>query len=148
MLREESKAPDFKLVGDDGKTHTLADFRDTTLVLYFYPKDDTPGCTIEARDFSKLLPQIKKAGADVVGVSKDGFDSHCKFRDKYKLKVLLLSDPTGKTIKSYGAYGDRGIFGKGTLRKTFVIRKGKIVKDFGKVSAIGHAAAVLEYLKK
>lgn len=148
MIREGQKAPDFKLVGDDGKTHTLADFRDTTLVLYFYPKDDTPGCTIEARDFSKLLPQIKKAGADVVGVSKDGFDSHCKFRDKYKLKVLLLSDPTGKTIKSYGAYGDRGIFGKGTLRKTFVIRKGKIVKDFGKVSAIGHAAAVLEYLKK
>lgn len=142
------KAPDFKLMGDDGKMHTLADFRDTTLVLYFYPKDDTPGCTIEARDFSKLLPQIKKAGADVIGISKDGFDSHCKFRDKYKLKVLLLSDPASKTIKSYGAYGDRGIFGKGTLRKTFVIRKGKIVKDFGKVSAIGHAAAVLEYLKK
>lgn len=147
-MEEGSKAPAFKLIGDDGKVHSLGEFRKKTLVLYFYPKDDTPGCTIEAKDFTKLLPQIRKAGADVVGVSKDEFESHCRFRDKYKLKVLLLSDPSNKTIKRYGAYGDRGIFGKGTLRKTFVIRKGRIIKDFGKVSAIGHAKTVLEYLKK
>ena len=147
MIEEGSKAPAFKLMGDDGKMHSLDEFRGRTLVLYFYPKDDTPGCTIEAKDFTKLLPEIKRAGAEVVGISRDEFDSHCRFRDKYSLKVLLLSDPSNKTIKSYGAYGDRGIFGKGTLRKTFVIRNGKIVKDFGKVSAIGHADKVLGYLK-
>ncbi len=146
-MEEGSKAPPFKLMGDDGKVHSLSEFADRTLVLYFYPKDDTPGCTIEAKDFTKLLPAIKKTGAEVVGISKDEFDSHCKFRDKYSLKVLLLSDPSSTTIKSYGAYGDRGIFGKGTLRKTFVIRNGKIIKNFGKVSAVGHANNVLEYLK-
>ena len=137
MIGEGSKAPAFKLMGDDEKVHSLSEFKDKTLVLYFYPKDDTPGCTIEAKDFTKLLPAIKKAGAEVVGISKDEFDSHCKFRDKYSLRVLLLSDPSSRTIKSYGAYGDRGIFGKGTLRKTVVIRRGRIVKDFGKVSNHG-----------
>ncbi len=147
MIKEGEKAPGFRLKGVDGKIHTLSEFRGKRLVLYFYPKDDTPGCTIEAKDFTKYLPAIKKAGAEVVGISKDGYESHCDFRDKYMLKVLLLSDPSNKTIKAYDAYGNRGIFGMGTLRKTCIIdEKGKLMKDFGKVNALGHAKKVLEFL--
>ena len=147
-ITEGSKAPDFTLRGVDGKTHSLGDFKGQTVVVYFYPKDDTPGCTIEAKDFTKLLPQFKKLGVEVVGISKDDYDSHCRFQDKYKLKVLLLSDPDSKTIKAYDSYGDRGVFGIGTLRKTYIVGKsGKIIKDFGKVNALGHAEAVLNFLK-
>ena len=149
MIKEGVRAPEFELKGDDGKAHTLKEFKGKTLVLYFYPKDDTPGCTIEARDFTALLPKIKRLGAEVVGISRDDYDSHCDFRDKYALKVLLLSDPSNKTIKAYGAYGDKGVFGKGTIRKTFIINgSGKVIKDYGKVSALGHAKAVLEFLKE
>lgn len=147
MLREGSTAPSFRLKGDDGRTHTLKEFLGKYVVLYFYPKDDTPGCTIEARDFTKRLGSIRKLGAEVVGISADDYGSHCKFRDKHRLKIRLLSDPTYKVIKAYGSYGDRGIFGKGTLRKTFIIDKdGMVVKDFEKVNAIGHADKVVEFL--
>jgi peroxiredoxin Q/BCP len=148
MLEEGVKVPDFRLEGDDDRTHSLEDFEGSYLVLYFYPKDDTPGCTIEAKEFTSTAEDFKRLGATVVGVSKDNVDSHCKFSDKYKLKVLLLADPSAKTIKDYGSWGNRGVFGEGTLRKTFVIGKdGKLLKDFGKVNPAGHAEEVLEFIR-
>jgi peroxiredoxin Q/BCP len=148
MVNEGSAAPDFELDGSDGKKHSLKDFKGKYLVLYFYPKDNTPGCTIEANEFNKNLDRIRGLGADVVGVSKDDLKSHGKFRDKYSLRFLLLSDPESMIIKAYDAYGDRGIFGMGTLRNTYVIDKqGKLAKIFEKVSPKGHAGEVIEFLK-
>ncbi len=149
MLKEGSKAPEFSLRGSDGKEHRLGEFKGKTVVLYFYPKDDTPGCTIEAKGFNNSLREIRKLGAEVVGISKDGEDSHRRFCGKYSLRFLLLSDPDSKAIKKYGAYGDRGIFGMGTLRTTFIIGKdGKIARIFQKVRALGHEKEVLDALKK
>ncbi len=149
MLEEGDAAPDFSLTGSDGKKHSLKDFKGRTLVLYFYPKDDTPGCTIEAKCFNARMADLRKEGAEVVGVSADDLDSHNRFISKYDLGFLLLSDPDKKTIKGYGAYGSRGIFGMGTLRKTFIIDKnGKVIKIFPKVHADGHDLEVLEFLKK
>ncbi len=148
MIEIGDKAPSFSLNGSDGKRHALSEFKGRYLVLYFYPKDDTPGCTIEARRFSASLERIKKMGAEVVGVSKDDLKSHDKFRSKYSLKVLLLSDPSIKTIKKYGAWGDRGLFGVGALRKTFVIdRSGRIVKVYPKVQPDGHEKEIIKFLK-
>lgn len=148
MIAIKDKAPGFELEGSDGKKHSLRDFSGRYLVLYFYPKDDTPGCTTEACGFSDMIGEIRKAGAEVVGISKDGLDSHGKFREKYKLNFLLLSDPESKVIKAYDSYGDRGIFGMGTLRKTYVIdKKGRIAKIYEKVKPEGHNQEVLEFLK-
>jgi peroxiredoxin Q/BCP len=148
MIGINSKAPDFELKGSDGKTHKLSEFKGGYLVLYFYPKDDTPGCTTEACGFRDMISDIRKAGAEVVGISSDNVDSHGKFRDKYKLNFLLLSDPESKVIKAFDSYGDRGIFGMGTLRKTFVIDgKGVIVKIFEKVKPEHHNEEVLAFLK-
>ncbi len=148
MVEEKSVAPDFSLVGSDGKSHSLSEFKGKYLILYFYPKDNTPGCTIEANDFNNNLEKIEQLGAKVVGVSKDGLESHGKFRDKYNLSFLLLSDPESKVIKAYGAYGDRGIFGMGTLRNTYVIDKnGKIAKIYSKVNPRGHAKEIVEFLE-
>ena len=143
MVREGDSAPEFRLMGSDGREHTLSEFRGSRLVLYFYPRDDTPGCTTEAKEFNGTLAELEGKGAKVVGVSKDSLESHEKFRKKYGLNFLLLSDPESRTIKEYGSYGDRGIFGMGTLRKTFIIGKtGKIEKVFDKVSPKGHGAEV------
>ena len=148
MVLEGEKAPEFELVGSDGKKHTLKEFRGKTLVLYFYPKDDTPGCTTEAKNFNKKLDEVRAFGAEVIGVSKDDTKSHEKFCNKYSLNFLLLSDPDSSMIKSYGAYGDRGIFGMGTLRKTYIIDKnGKISKIFEKVKPDKHDVEVLDFLK-
>jgi peroxiredoxin Q/BCP len=147
MVEANSKAPDFRLKGSDGKEHNLSEFKGKYLVLYFYPKDDTPGCTIEAKGFNKKLEEIRKKGAEIVGVSKDDLKSHDKFCSKYGLEFLLLSDPESKAIKAYGAYGDRGIFGMGTLRNTYIIdKKGKIAKVFEKVNPKGHEDEILEAL--
>ncbi|MDE1855568.1 MAG: peroxiredoxin [Candidatus Micrarchaeota archaeon] len=149
MIAVNDKAPDFSLEGSDGKKHSLGEFRGRYLVLYFYPKDDTPGCTVEACGFRDMIGEIKKTGAEVVGISKDGLGSHGKFRAKYRLNFLLLSDPASKTIKAYDSYGDRGIFGMGTLRKTYIIdKKGKIAKVFERVKPEGHNKEVLEFLKE
>jgi peroxiredoxin Q/BCP len=148
MLAEKDTAPEFELDGSDGKKHSLSEFRGRYLVLYFYPKDDTPGCTTEACGFRDVIEEIRKAGAEVVGISKDGLDSHDKFRDKYKLNFLLLSDPESRVIRAYDSYGDRGIFGMGTLRKTFIIdKKGRIVKIYDKVKPQGHNQEVLSFLR-
>jgi peroxiredoxin Q/BCP len=148
MVNEGEKAPDFLLVGSDGKKHAMKDFKGKYLVLYFYPKDDTPGCTTEAKDFNASRKEIKELGAEVVGISKDSPESHVKFCSKYSLDFILLSDPESSAIKAYGAYGDRGVFGKGTLRKTYIIDKnGIVVKVFPKVKPGGHDKEVIEFLK-
>jgi peroxiredoxin Q/BCP len=140
MLSEGSKAPDFSLLGSDGKRHSLSEFKGKNVVLYFYPRDDTPGCTIEAKEFNKSLDEMEAKGAVVIGVSHDDLNSHEKFKEKYKLGFLLLSDPDLKVIKLYDSYGDKGIFGMGTLRRTFLIgRDGKITKIFNKVRPLGHS---------
>ena len=147
MLEKGETAPDFSLEGSDGKRHKLADFRGKRLVLYFYPKDDTPGCTAEAKCLNSSIGEIRNKGAEVVGISADSLDSHAKFTNKYGLGFLLLSDPEKKTIKEYEAYGSRGIFGEGTLRKTFIIdEKGKILEIFQKVDAAHHDKEVLAFL--
>jgi peroxiredoxin Q/BCP len=148
MISLNSAAPDFELDGSDGKKHTLKEFSGKYLVLYFYPKDDTPGCTTEACGFRDVYSEIQKAGAEVVGVSKDPLESHGRFGKKYDLNFLLLSDPDSRVIKAYGAYGSRGMFGMGTLRKTFILdREGRVVKIYENVKPEGHAAEILELLR-
>ncbi|MEM3227680.1 MAG: peroxiredoxin [Candidatus Micrarchaeaceae archaeon] len=148
MVKEGDKALEFELEGSDGKKHTLGEFKGRYVVLYFYPKDNTPGCTIEAKEFNNRLDEIRSLGAEVVGISKDSLASHGKFRDNYNLRFLLLSDPESNTIKAYGAYGNRGIFGMGTLRNTYIIGKdGRLIKIFEKVSPKGHAEEVIAFLR-
>ncbi len=150
MLKEGQKAPAFSLEADSGQRVSLADFAGKQVVLYFYPRDSTPGCTREAEAFRDVAPQLKKLKAVVLGVSKDSIASHCKFRDKYKLNFSLLSDPEGKTIEAYGAWGEKKLYGKvsmGILRSTVVIgADGKIKRLFPKVKVEGHADAVLAAL--
>src|SRR5690349_14600064 len=147
MVKAGDKAPAFALESDAGKKLTLGDFAGKTLVLYFYPKDDTPGCTREAIGFSEALAKFKKAGAAAVGVSKDTVASHCKFRDKSKLTIPLLADPDLAVHKAYGTYGEKTMYGKkvmGVIRSTFVIDgAGKVQKAFSSVKVDGHVDAVL-----
>lgn len=142
-------APDFKLEDQDGELKTLKDFASKWLVVYFYPKDDTPGCTVEACSLRDANDDLIELGANVVGISKDDQDSHRKFKAKHKLNFTLLSDPTGKTIEAYGAWGPK-MFGKvGILRKTFIISpEGKVMKTYGQVTPLGHGGQVIEDLKK
>ena len=148
MLEPGDHAPDFKLEGDDGKTHSLKEFAGKTLILYFYPKDNTPGCTTQACEFRDSAAAYKKRKAVVVGVSPDKATTHGKFRDKFDLNFLLLADPDHKIAEAYGAWGDKVLYGrkyKGIIRSTFVIdAKGKIASAHYKVSPKGHAAAMLE----
>jgi peroxiredoxin Q/BCP len=155
-LTPGDKAPAFDVPSDSGKNLKLADYAGKSLVLYFYPKDNTPGCTREAQAFTKLLATFKKAKAEVVGVSKDSVASHCNFRDKLKLKVPLASDPDLTVHKAYGAYGEKTMYGKkvtGVIRSTFLIDvdskgTGKIRRTWSNVKVDGHAEAVLEELQK
>ena len=148
---EGSPAPDFSLSDADGRIHSLADFSGRWLVLYFYPKDSTSGCTTEAVEFSGLLPRFLALGADVVGVSRDKPASHRKFIDKHELTVMLLSDPDTATLAAYGAWREKKVCGKdcvGTVRSTFLIDpKGIVRKAWPQVAkAAGHAEAVLAAL--
>jgi thioredoxin-dependent peroxiredoxin len=150
MLKEGQKAPSFKLESSDGKTVTLADYAGKNVILYFYPRDNTPGCTREAEAFRDAAAALKKKNAVVLGVSKDSIASHCKFRDKYKLNFPLLSDPDGDVLEKYGAWGEKVLYGKksmGIIRSTVVIGPdGKIKKHFPKVKVDGHADEVLAAL--
>jgi peroxiredoxin Q/BCP len=146
---EGARAPDFELGSADGPVR-LADFAGKTLVLYFYPKDDTSGCTREAQDFTALADDFAKAGASVVGVSKDSVKSHEKFAAKYGLAVRLASDPEAKTIERYGAWGEKSLYGRkymGIDRSTFLIRDGVIRRIWRKVKVPNHAQAVLEAVR-
>jgi peroxiredoxin Q/BCP len=142
------KAADFSLTNQDGNTKTLADFAGKWLVIYFYPKDDTPGCTVEACSLRDANDELIELGAQVIGISKDDEDSHRKFKAKHKLNFTLLSDPEGTTIEAYGAWGKK-MFGKeGILRKTFIINPaGEIVKTYGRVTPLGHGEQVISDLK-
>jgi peroxiredoxin Q/BCP len=149
---EGKKAPAFTLQGNDGKTHSLGDYKGKTVVLYFYPKDDTPGCTKEACGFRDSNAVFKKSGVVVLGVSKDGVESHNKFAGKYKLPFTLLSDPKTEVMKKYGAFGKKMMYGKpvqGTIRSTVVIGpKGDVVKHWATVKrAENHPEEVLGFLK-
>ncbi len=151
MIEVGKKAPAFSLESSDGGSVKLADFAGKTVVLYFYPRDNTPGCTVEAEGFRDAVPALKKLGAVVLGVSKDSIASHCKFRDKYKLTFPLLSDPEGKVLEAYGAWGDKVMYGKkmkGIIRSTVLIDKaGKVAKHWPKVSVKGHVDEVVEAAK-
>ena len=142
--------PDFEAHATGGVKLSPSAYRGKALVLYFYPKDDTPGCTVEANEFSALAGEFAKKGAVVLGVSRDTVKSHCKFRDKYGLKVALLSDPELAAHKAYGAWGEKNMYGKkveGALRSTFVIGPdGRLKQVYGTVKAAGHAAKVLAEL--
>jgi peroxiredoxin Q/BCP len=147
MIAEGMKAPDFSLVDEKGKTWSLADFAGKSFVLYFYPKDDTPGCTTEACGFRDEYAVFKDKGVEVVGVSPDSGASHAKFRNKFNLPFVLLSDPDKKTLMDYGAYGEKIMYGKkvmGVIRSTFVIdAEGKVLKAFPKVKPQDHAQEIL-----
>lgn len=149
MLELNSKVADFELQDQDGKPKTLKDYAGKWLVLYFYPKDDTPGCTVEACSLRDANDDIIAAGAEVVGISKDDQSAHTKFKAKHKLGFTLLSDPEAKTIEAYGAWGPK-MFGKvGILRKTFIISPdGLIKKEYGRVTPLGHGEQVVAELKK
>ena len=149
MLNVGDKLPAFALPSDDGRTVSSRDFAKKTVIVYFYPKDSTPGCTREGQAFSKLLPDFRKAGAEVLGVSKDSVQSHTNFRAKYALTVPLLSDADLALHKAFGAYGEKVMYGKkvtGVLRSTFVFRDGIATKVYPRVKVDGHAEAVLAFL--
>ena len=150
MLKEGSLAPAFKLPGDDGKTHSLSDYKGKKVVLYFYPKDDTSGCTAEACDFRDNMKRIAKKDSVVIGVSKDPLKSHTKFKDKYNLNFLLLSDEDGKMLEKYGVWQEKSMYGRkywGIARTTYIIdENGRIQKIFEKVKVKGHVDEVLENL--
>lgn len=150
MLKEGDKAPAFDLESDAGSKIKLSDFKGKKLVIYFYPKDNTPGCTRESVGFSEAVAKFAAAGATVLGVSKDSVKSHGSFRDKYDLKIRLLSDPTLALHKAFGAFGEKTMYGKkveGTIRSTFVIGgDGKIAKAFPNVKVDGHVDQVLAAL--
>ena len=153
MAAEEGKkAPAFTLPGDDGDKHKLSDHKGQWVVLYFYPKDNTPGCTTEACDFRDNLARLQAAGAVVYGVSKDSLESHERFRDKHELNFVLLSDPELKVHEKYGAHGEKKMYGKttmGVIRSTFLIDEaGKVAKAWRKVRTKGHVDKVLEELER
>jgi thioredoxin-dependent peroxiredoxin len=151
-LELDSKAPAFSLVSDAGKKVKLSDFKGQPVVLYFYPKDDTPGCTKEACAFRDASQDLKKLGAVVLGVSPDNVDSHVKFRDKFNLNFPLLADTDHKVAEAYGAWREKNMYGKKSLgiqRSTYLISAtGTIAKVWKKVSVDGHDADVLEALKE
>jgi peroxiredoxin Q/BCP len=149
MIKEGQKAPDFSLQSSDGKEVSLHDLRGKPVVLYFYPKDDTPGCTREACAFRDSFAAVKKK-AVLLGVSPDSVASHERFRDKYKLPFPLLADTDKAVAKRYGAFGEKVMYGKkvtGMIRSTFVIDgEGVVTKVFPRVRVDGHAEKVLEAL--
>jgi thioredoxin-dependent peroxiredoxin len=146
VLKEGDKAPAFDLESDAGGRVSLRDFASKTLVLYFYPRDNTPGCTRQAQGFTAAKKAIASAGGAVVGVSRDSIKSHQSFREKCGLGITLLSDPDLSVHKAYGAWGEKTMYGKkveGVLRTTFVVKNGKIARVFPNVKVDGHADAVL-----
>ncbi len=151
VLKEGSKAPDFSLKDKDGNVFKLYDRNSEYNVVYFYPKDNTPGCTIEANEFSSVLDDFGKLGVGVIGISGGDEKSKKKFCERHELRVTLLSDPDFKVCKNYKAYGEKKFMGRtynGIFRVTYVLDKDKkIVKVYDKVKAAGHAKEVLEFIQ-
>lgn len=150
MLDIGTKAPAFSLPDQDGKIHRLEDYKGKKVVLYFYPKDNTPGCSKQACSFGDLYPQFLEKGAVVIGVSKDSVASHKKFEEKYGLPFTLLSDTELESIKKYDVWQEKNNYGKismGVVRTTYLIDEdGMIIKAFGKVKAAENPAQMLEVL--
>ena len=146
-----AKAPVFRLERDGGSKVSLADFKGRNLVLYFYPKADTPGCTKEAIAFSRLRPAFAKVGAEILGVSADPVPAQDKFKSKHKLTIALASDEAKSMLQAYGAWGEKSMYGRkfmGVIRKTFLIDgQGRISHVWPKVRVPGHAEEVLEAAK-
>lgn len=142
------KAPDFSLKDSSGLSYSLVDFKGKWIVLYFYPKDDTPGCTTEACSMRDARDTIAELGAEVIGVSMDDAASHERFKALHSLNFTLLSDPNKVVLNAYGAWGVK-MFGKeGVLRKTFIINpEGVVVKEYGRVTPLGHGDQVIAELK-
>ncbi len=152
MVVEGEEAPDFTLASDGGRHISLRDFRGKKVVLYFYPKDNTPGCTREATEFRDTIKEFESEDTVIIGVSKDSVESHKKFKTKFQLPFILLSDPEAKVLKLYAVWKKKSLYGKsymGTERTTFLIdEKGVIKKIYRKVKVDGHAQACLVDLKK
>ena len=151
MIKENTKAPNFNLPSTSNKKYSLNDSIGKYLVLYFYPKDDTPGCTIETNEFNKLLSKFKKFECEVYGISKDSLKSHDKFKEKYKIKFDLLADEELKVLKKYKVWKKKKFMGRefmGVVRTTYLLdKKGQILKVWNNVKAKDHAIEVLETLK-
>jgi len=151
-LEPGSRAPAFRLQRDGGGSVSLKDFKGGKLVVYFYPKADTPGCTREAMDFSRLRSQFAKAGTEVLGVSADPVEKQDKFKTKHKLTVALASDPAHEMLTAYGAWGKKSMYGRtfmGVIRKTVLIdANGRVARVWPKVSVDGHAEEVLAAAKE
>jgi len=151
-LNVGDKAPSFKLKNQDAKVISLADLKGKPIILYFYPKDDTPGCTKEACNFRDEFPKFGKMNAEIIGVSIDSVESHKKFADKYKLPFNLLADEKKEVVEKYGVWKEKNMYGKkymGIERTTFIINtEGKISKIFPKVKVEEHNKEVMEALKE
>lgn len=152
MIKEGDAVPKFELLDSDGKGVKSTDFKGKKHVIYFYPKDFTPGCTIEADEFSKNYQKFKKNGIEIVGISKDDVDSHKKFCEKMKIPFVLLADTETDVAKKFGVWGKKKFMGKeymGVMRSTFLVdEKGKIFKAYPNVKAAGHVKEVLEAFTK
>ncbi len=147
----KNKAPNFKIPSTNNEILELNNVKSKYKVLYFYPKDNTPGCTTETRDFNSLLPKFKKLGCEVIGVSKDSMESHEKFKDKFKIKFDLVSDVKLEAIKAYKVWGKKKFMGRefmGLIRSTFLIKENEIIKEWRSVRVKDHAKEVLDFLKK
>jgi len=147
MVEDGDKAPDFKLPTESGETLALSGLKGKPVVLYFYPKDDTSGCTAQAKDFSRLAPDFRKAGVEVLGVSPDSVASHQKFRKKYDLTIRLAADADKAVATAYGVWVEKSMYGRkymGVERSTFLIdARGRVARSWRKVKVPGHAEEVL-----
>ena len=152
MLEAGNKAPNFTLNDKDGNTHSLTDFLGKKVVVYFYPKDNTPGCTRQACAFAGAFAEYKNMGVEVIGISKDSTASHAKFAEKYSLPFILLSDPELEAIKAYGVWQEKKLYGKvsmGVVRTTYLIdAAGNIERVMPKVKPDTNAAEILTYLEE
>ncbi len=149
-MKAGDKIPSLRLASDAGSQVDLAAVAKGKTVIYFYPRDDTPGCTREAQGFTAAAKEFAALGATVYGISKDKVETHCKFRDKYKLAIPLLSDPDLTAHKAFGAYGEKTMYGKkvlGVIRSTFLAQGGKVVRAWSSVKVDGHVDAVLAELR-
>jgi len=151
MVEDGKKAPDFTLPDADGASVRLSSLKGHPVVVYFYPKDDTSGCTAEAKGFTCLIDDFKRAGAHVLGISPDGPESHRKFQDKYGLGVRLLADESRKAAEAYGVWVEKSMYGRkymGIERSTFLVNSaGRVARSWRKVKVPGHAEEVLEAVR-